>query len=329
MEPSPSPILTIEDLVIGFPTPQGERRVVDGVSLSLAPGETLGVVGESGSGKTMTALAVLRLLPEPGHIVGGKIQLEGVDLLGLSEKAMRSVRGGRIAMIFQDPMTSLNPVFTIGQQIAETVQVHRGLRGAGAHAAAVEALRQVHIPDPERRARQYPHELSGGMRQRAMIAMALANEPQVLLADEPTTALDVTVQAQILALLGELRRTTGMAVLLITHDLGVVAETCDRVVVLYGGQVMETADAQTLFDRPTHPYTQGLLASLPESAHDGRLRFIPGQPPTAGALGQGCPFRTRCPRALPGLCEKPLPTIAIGPGHVARCHRVDPTEAAI
>ena len=297
-------------------------RVVDGVSLTLNRGETVGVVGESGSGKSMTALSVLRLVPEPGRIVQGKITLDGQDLLALPEKAMRSVRGGRVAMIFQDPMTSLNPVFTVGEQIAEAVRVHRNLRGAAAWAEAIAALRRVHIALPERRARQYPYELSGGMRQRVMIAMALACEPDVLLADEPTTALDVTVQAQILALIGEIRREMGMAVLLITHDLGVVAETCDRVLVLYAGQVMETADVHTLFRDPKHPYTQGLLASLPESAPEDakRLPFIAGQPPSAASAPAGCPFRPRCPKAIPGVCEKPLPTTEISPGHIVRCH---------
>ncbi len=322
------PLLSIENLAIGFPSPGGSRRdpkmtrVVDGVSLQLRRGETVGVVGESGSGKSMTALSLLRLLPEPGRIMQGKITLDGVDLLALPEKAMRAVRGGKIAMIFQDPMTSLNPVFTVGDQIAESVRVHRGIKGRAAFDEAISALRRVHITLPERRARQFPHELSGGMRQRVMIALALASEPGALLADEPTTALDVTVQAQILALIGEVQRDTGMAVLLITHDLGVVAETCDRVLVLYAGQVMETADAADLFARPAHPYTQGLLASLPESAPQGatRLPFIKGQPPANAQAITGCPFRTRCPKAMPGICDKPLPTTTLAPGHVVRCH---------
>jgi oligopeptide/dipeptide ABC transporter ATP-binding protein len=305
-ESNAAPLLAIEDLSVGFPAPRrsGEgsmTRVVDGVSLTLGRSETLGVVGESGSGKSMTALSILRLVPEPGRIMRGKILLDGQDLLALPEKAMRGVRGGRVAMIFQDPMTSLNPVFTVGEQIAEAVRVHRGLKGKAARDEAIEALRHVHIALPERRVRQYPHELSGGMRQRVMIALALACRPQVLLADEPTTALDVTVQAQILALIGELRRETGMAVLLITHDLGVVAETCDRVVVLYAGQVMETADARTLFARPAHPYTQGLLASLPENAPAGatRLPYIAGQPPPARARSPAA----RSARAAPRSCR--------------------------
>ncbi|MBC8103519.1 MAG: ABC transporter ATP-binding protein [Cytophagales bacterium] len=323
--PIPEPLLRIENLTIAFPPARrggDEVRVVDGVTLSIGSGETVGVVGESGSGKSMTALSVLRLLPEPGRITGGTLHLGDTDLLALTEKQMRGVRGGRVAMIFQDPMTSLNPVFTVGDQIAESVRLHRGLGRKESWDEAVQALRRVHIALPERRASQYPHELSGGMRQRVMIALALASQPQVLLADEPTTALDVTVQAQILALLDELKRETGMGILLITHDLGVVAETCDRVLVMYSGQVMESADARTLFAMPSHPYTQGLLASLPEMAPEGatRLSFIAGQPPTSGAITDGCPFRTRCPKYLPGICERPLPTTRLSDSHLVRCH---------
>jgi oligopeptide/dipeptide ABC transporter ATP-binding protein len=231
------------------------------------------------------------------------------------------VRGGRIGMIFQDPMTCLNPVFSVGEQIAEVVRLHRGMGRAAAREAAVEALRDVKIPDPARRARQYPHELSGGMRQRVMIAMALAARPDVLLADEPTTALDVTVQAQILTLIRELQQERGMAVLMITHDLGVVAETCDRVLVLYGGQLMEQASATDLFATPRHPYTQGLLASLPENAHEGRLVAIPGQPPLRPGRLPGCPFAPRCERRQ-SVCETPLPLISLSETHTARCHRI-------
>ena len=327
-EPMPKPappLLALENLTIAFPGKGGDTVVVDGVSLTLNRGETVGIVGESGSGKSMTALSVLRLVPEPGRITRGKITLEGQDILALPEKAMRRIRGGVAAMIFQDPMTSLNPVFTVGEQIAEAVRLHRadeGLTGQKAWEEAVDALRRVHIAEPERRAQQYPYELSGGMRQRVMIAMALACRPAVLLADEPTTALDVTVQAQILALIRELQESLGMAVLLITHDLGVVAETCDRVIVLYAGKVMEATDAATLFSDPKHPYTQGLLASLPESAPEGatRLAYIKGQPPSNPGAITGCPFRPRCPKAIPGVCEKPLPTIQISPGHTVRCH---------
>jgi peptide/nickel transport system ATP-binding protein/oligopeptide transport system ATP-binding protein len=320
------PLLQIEDLAVVFPKGRTESAVVDGISLTLYRGETVGVVGESGSGKSMTALSVLRLVPEPGRISRGRILLEGNDLLSLPEKAMREMRGGKVAMIFQDPMTSLNPGFTVGDQIAEAVQLHRGKRGKDVWNEAVDALRRVHIPDPERRAKQFPHELSGGMRQRVMIAMALACRPDVLLADEPTTALDVTVQAQILSLLAELRRDEGMGVLFITHDLSVVAETCDRVVVMYAGQVMESATTTALFANPLHPYTQGLLASLPDSISEGerRLNFIPGQPPQNPGAVVGCPFRARCPKALPGICEKPLPTLLMADpttkDHIVRCH---------
>ena len=331
---TPPPLLQVDHLAIAFPPRQrgGDSvRVVDGVSLHMRRGETLGVVGESGSGKSMTALALLRLVPEPGQIVGGGIRLGETDLLALPEKAMRAVRGGRIAMIFQDPMTSLNPVFTVGEQIAEAVRVHRGLAKSEAWAEAVAALGRVHIADAARRAGQYPHELSGGMRQRVMIALALACQPDILLADEPTTALDVTVQAQILALLNELQEREGLAILLITHDLGVVAQSCDNVIVMYAGQIMEAAPVGDLFARPAHPYTQGLLASLPENTPAGadRLPFIAGQPPVAGTV-TGCPFRPRCPRAIPGVCETPLPTTTLAPGHTVRCHLypAPPSEVA-
>jgi len=328
MRPVSEPLLSLENLEVSFPA----GAVVRGVSLSVKRGETLGVVGESGSGKTMTALSALRLVPEPGRVTAGKIVFEGKNLLELSEKDMRQIRGGRIAMIFQDPMTSLNPVFTIGDQIAESVALHKGVSKSEAKLAAIEALRRVQIPDAERRAQQYPHELSGGMRQRAMIAMALASEPDVLLADEPTTALDVTVQAQILTLIRKLQQELGMAVIFITHDLGVVAQVCDRVAVLYGGQVMEEADVYTLFADPKHPYTQGLLNSLPErtlappnSGAGGALNFIPGQPPTRPSEISGCPFRPRCSQTI-DKCVEPLPTAILPKGHLVRCHRVTRVE---
>ena len=324
------PLLEVEDLEISFGadrTGAGGTRIVAGVSLTVMRGETVGVVGESGSGKSMTALALLRLLPESGRVTCGRICLEGQDLPALSEREMRSVRGGRIAMIFQDPMTSLNPVFTVGDQIAEAVRLHRGMGRREAAAEAVEALARVHVHQPDRRARQFPHELSGGMRQRVMIAMALACRPALLLADEPTTALDVTVQAQILALIGEMRQSEGMGVLLITHDLGVVAETCDRVAVMYAGQIMESGGVTEIFSNPAHPYTRGLLDSLPERMPPGArvLPTIPGQPPAGADAVSGCPFRTRCPRVMPGICERPLPTTTLEPGHVVRCHLYPPT----
>jgi peptide/nickel transport system ATP-binding protein len=318
-------LLSVENLTITLPKKEGAVNLVHDVSFSIRRGETLGLVGESGSGKSLTALSLLRLVPEPLKIASGKLLLDGQNLLSLSETQMRAVRGKRIAMIFQDPMTSLNPVFTVGEQIAESVRVHKNLAGQAAWQAAIEALRRVKIPDAERRAKQYPYELSGGMRQRVMIAMALASEPDVLLADEPTTALDVTVQAQILALIRELQREMGMAVLFITHDLGVVAEICDRVIVLYGGQVMEEADATTLFQNAKHPYTQGLLRSLPEATPKStrHLPFIPGQPPVPGTL-VGCPFAPRCPQKLDdGVCERALPTQAFSLTHTAHCHQLE------
>ena len=312
------PLLAIKDVSIAFPGARGSQNLVtDGVSLSVYPGEIVGVVGESGSGKSMTALSILGLIPEPGRIVQGKITLNGVDVRSLSEKQLQDVRGGVAAMIFQDPMTSLNPVFTVGDQIAEAVLLHRKVENRkSAYAEAIESLRRVQIPSPERRAAQYPYELSGGMRQRVMIAMALACRPALLIADEPTTALDVTVQAQILLLINKLCLENEMSVLFITHDLGVVAETCDRVVVLYAGQVMETANVHDLFAEPAHPYTRGLLASLPESTPEGatRLPYMNGQPPANASAISGCPFRTRCPDAMVGICDKPLPTTAISVG---------------
>jgi peptide/nickel transport system ATP-binding protein len=332
---TPLPLLTVEGLDVRFASPGSNGiRVIDGISFTVKRGEVVGIVGESGSGKSMTALSILRLLPPTGRVAAGRILLEETDLLSLPERDMRSIRGRRIAMIFQDPMTSLNPVFTAGEQIAEAVRHHRGRGRRDAWKAAVEALAAVHVSQPERRARQFPHELSGGMRQRVMIAIALACEPDLLIADEPTTALDVTVQAQILALIAEMRRATGMGVLLITHDLGVVAETCDRVLVMYAGQSMESAHVNELFASPAHPYTQGLLASLPERVPAGtrRLPFIPGQPPASGEITEGCPFRARCPRVMPGICERPLPTTTLGPNHVVRCHlypATEPVKAAI
>ena len=322
MRPSMNtPILRFEDLSLGLPRPGGNRLLVDRLSLELHAGEMLGIVGESGSGKTLTALAALRLLPPPVRRIAGSVRFGETDLESLSNHALRALRGGDIAMIFQDPMTSLNPVLTVGRQIEESVRLHQGLAGSAARTAVVDALAKVRIPDPERRADQYPHELSGGMRQRAMIALALAGGPKVLLADEPTTALDVTVQAQILSLLSDLRKETGLAVLFITHDLGVVAQTCDRVAVMYSGRVMEVADTADLFARPGHPYTRGLLRSLPESVEPGQpLSFIPGQPPLMPGTDAGCPFRTRCNEALSGTCEREVPEQRFASGRRVRCH---------
>ena len=270
-------LLSVNDLKTAFRTDEGEVRAVDGVSFHIGRGETLAVVGESGSGKSVTSLSIMRLVPPPGAISGGGIVFEGRNLLSLSEPDMRAIRGNDIGMIFQEPMTSLNPVLNIGRQIAETVMVHEGLPWQACMDRALEMLRQVRIPEPERRLHEYPHQLSGGMRQRVMIAMALACRPRVLLADEPTTALDVTIQAQILDLIRDLQRETGTAVLLITHDLGVVAEMADRVLVMYAGSKVEEGTAAEIFDAPTHPYTRGLMGAMPHlgGAHGGRLAEFP------------------------------------------------------
>ena len=319
------PLLRVRDLKTYFVTDRGAgtARAVDGVSFDLHPGETLGIVGESGCGKTVTSLSILRLIPEPpGHIrPGSYIEFEGRNLLTLAPKELRAIRGNRIAMIFQEPMTSLNPVLTIGDQVAEAAIVHQRLSRRAARARAVEMLRQVGIPDPGSRVDDYPHQLSGGMRQRVMIAMALICHPQILIADEPTTALDVTIQAQILELLQRLQQQLSMAVLLITHDLGVVAGSADRVVVMYAGQVVETAPTPELFASPRHPYTEGLMASIPRLDRPReRLHSIPGSVPAATAWPAGCRFHPRCPFAWEKCRteEPPLLDTEIA-GHTARC----------
>jgi oligopeptide/dipeptide ABC transporter ATP-binding protein len=319
------PLLRVRDLKTYFVTDRGAgtARAVDGVSFDLQPGETLGIVGESGCGKTVTSLSILRLIPEPpGHIrPGSYIEFEGRNLLSLAPKELRAIRGNRIAMIFQEPMTSLNPVLTIGDQVAEAAIVHQRLSRRAARARAIEMLQQVGIPDPGSRVDDYPHQLSGGMRQRVMIAMALICHPQILIADEPTTALDVTIQAQILELLARLQQQLGMAVLLITHDLGVVAGTADRVVVMYAGQVVESAPTPELFARPRHPYTEGLMASIPRLDRPReRLHSIPGSVPAATAWPAGCRFHPRCPFAWEKCRteEPPLLDTEIA-GHTARC----------
>jgi oligopeptide/dipeptide ABC transporter ATP-binding protein len=317
------PILQVEDLRTHFTTDDGVVRAVDGVSFDVGAGETVALVGESGCGKSVTALSILRLVPEPpGRIAGGRVMFRGRDLLALTPAEMRRVRGREISMVFQEPMTSLNPVFSCGEQVAETLVLHERLGGRAARARAVELLRLVGIPAPEQRAAEYPHQLSGGMRQRVMIAMALACRPALLIADEPTTALDVTIQAQILELLRRLQDELGMAVLLITHDLGVVAETADRVVVLYAGQVVESCDAADAFRRTGHPYTAGLLASLPRlGSRGGRLRVIPGQVPDAARFPAACRFHPRCP-AVQERCRTVDPPLEpLGGGHQARCWR--------
>jgi peptide/nickel transport system ATP-binding protein len=323
------PLLEIEELRTYFYTRDGVVRAVDGVSLSVGEGETLAVVGESGCGKSVTSLSVLRLVQSPpGKIVSGSIRFAGRDLLKLSEAEMRRIRGNEISMIFQEPMTSLNPVLTIGRQIGETLKLHQGLDGKAAERRAVEMLRLVHIPEAERRVRQYPHELSGGMRQRVMIAMALACNPKLLMADEPTTALDVTIQAQILDLMRELKSKIGAAIVLITHDLGVVAEMAERVVVMYAGRKVEEAAVKDLFARPRHPYTAGLLASVPKlgsslSGESVRLADIPGSVPSLREAIPGCPFAPRCALATE-ICRTEMPPFEEkAPGHRAACHHSD------
>ena len=316
-------LLTVQDLRTHFFTGEGVVRAVDGVTLSVRPGETLGLVGESGCGKTVTALSILRLVPDPpGRIVGGTICFDGRDLLRLPEEEMRSIRGCAISMIFQEPMTSLNPVFTVGEQVAEGIRHHEKVSRREAWDRAVEVMRRVQIPDPARRAYEYPHQLSGGLRQRVMIAMALALGPRLLIADEPTTALDVTIQAQIVDLLMGLQEEMQMAVILITHDLGVIAETADRVVVMYAGRVVEEASAEQLFETPLHPYTQGLLESLPTletGKRHRRLTAIPGLIPNLLDLPTGCKFAPRCPKVI-GDCWPTEPELReIRPGHWARC----------
>jgi oligopeptide/dipeptide ABC transporter ATP-binding protein len=315
----PQMLLQLQDIRTYFPTQDGIVKAVDGVSLSIRHGETLGVVGESGCGKSITALSIMRLIERPGRVVSGSIRLGDRDLLALSDDEMRDVRGKTIAMIFQEPMTSLNPVFTCGSQIAEAVALHEGVSGREAAARAVEMLAQVGIPDPKRRADEYPHQLSGGMRQRVMIAMALSANPELLIADEPTTALDVTIQAQILELMKVLRERNRMAILLITHDLGVIAEMADDVVVMYAGKVVEASDVITVFEQPHHPYSKGLLASIPRLGQKRqRLEVIKGVVPNPLNLPTGCLFKRRCPYAMP-ICDTPPPFQEVAPGHVSRC----------
>ena len=315
-----TPLLEVRDLSVTFPTSRGTIRPVDGLSFTLERGQTLALVGESGSGKSLTGLAILRLVPPPGAIAPASVVRLGDHVLtDLDERAMRAVRGGRIGMVFQDPMTSLNPVFTAGAQIAEAVRAHRRMSGREARARATALLEEVGIPDPVRRLDDYPHQLSGGMRQRVMIAIALAAEPELLIADEPTTALDVTVQAQILELLDGLRSRRGMSVLLITHDLGVVAGRADHVAVIYAGQIVESAPTDRLFAAPAHPYTQGLFASIPKlEGQRGRLTPIQGVVPPPDAWPDGCRFAPRCAFRFE-KSEEPPPLLPVGPAHLARC----------
>jgi peptide/nickel transport system ATP-binding protein len=319
-------VLDVKNLETVFFTASGLFRAVDDVSFSVRRGETLAIVGESGCGKSVSALSIMRLVPDPpGRIVGGTVELEGTDLLALDEATMRQIRGNRISMIFQEPMTSLNPVIRIGDQISEAVRLHRDMTRQEAWNQAVEMLRLVRIPEPARRAQEYPHQLSGGMRQRAMIAMALACRPALLIADEPTTALDVTIQAQILALVLELQQELGMGLILITHDLGVVAQTAQRVIVMYAGKKVEEADVETLFADPRHPYTRGLMASIPAVLNSGkadaRLAEIPGTVPSLTRLPKGCAFAPRCPFAIARCREAYPPLQDFGGNHLAACWR--------
>lgn len=316
-------LLEVRELRTSFFTPQGEARAVDGVSISVEPGRTLGLVGESGCGKTMTALSILRLIPPAGRIAGGQILFDGRDLLTLTEPEMRRIRGNAIAMIFQEPMSSLNPVFTVGNQIAEAVRLHQGLGRRAAHEKAIEMLKLVDMPEAERRVNEYPHQLSGGMRQRVMIAMALSCHPRLLIADEPTTALDVTIQAQILDLLAGLQQRLGMAMILVTHDLGVVAERADEVAIMYAGRIVERAPVTTIFAHPLHPYTRGLLRSIPKVGAEKarRLEAIPGLVPDLLSLPTGCHFRDRCPRQI-ARCTAVDPQLEEpAPGHWVACVR--------
>ncbi|MHB1397511.1 MAG: ABC transporter ATP-binding protein [Trichloromonadaceae bacterium] len=317
------PLLEVRNLKTYFFTSRGLVKAIGGISFNLDEGETLALVGESGCGKSMTALSLLRLVPAPGRVVEGEILFDGEDLLRLPLEEMRRIRGNQMAMIFQEPMTALNPVFRVGEQIGEVLRLHKGLDARQAEAAAVELLQQVGIPAPGQRVREYPHQLSGGMRQRVMIAMALACDPRLLIADEPTTALDVTIQAQIMDLLNELKSERKMATLLITHDLGVVAESTDRVAIMYAGLIVEYAPVKEIFARPTHPYTQGLLACIPRLGEKkGRLTPIEGLVPSAADLPPGCSFLERCPERFAPCATKMPPLLEIAPGHFVRCWKV-------
>ena len=326
------PLLTVTDLRVVFEGDRGSlTEAVAGVSFSLMPGRTLGIVGESGCGKSVTALSIMRLLPAAGTHVSGSVVFEGRDLTALAEPRMQDLRGNRLAMIFQEPMTSLNPVLTVGRQIREPLRLHQKLDGTAAQKRAVEMLAMVGIPEPQRRVDEYPHQMSGGMRQRVMIAMALACNPKLLIADEPTTALDVTVQAQILDLMRDLKRRVGAAIMLITHDLGVVAEVAEHVVVMYAGRKVEEAPATQLFANPRHPYTQGLLGAVPKlgsslAGQSGRLSEIPGLVPSLKQRIVGCVFAGRCAQAT-DLCRQAAPALELkAPGHLAACHYA-PKEA--
>ena len=317
-------LLEVKNLRTTFLTEDGLVTAVNGLSYAVEAGSTLGIVGESGSGKSVNALSIMRLIQRPGKIEAGEVYLNGENLLTKSENEMRHIRGNEIAMIFQDPMTSLNPVLTVGEQISEAIQLHLDYNKRDALTKTIDMLRLVRIPLPEKRVKDYPHQFSGGMRQRVMIAMSLSCEPKVLIADEPTTALDVTIQAQILELMNEMQERTGAAIILITHDLGVVAEVCENVLVMYGGNMVEYGTAEQIFDQPKMPYTQGLLTSLPrlDATKPERLVPIKGQPPNLLRLPPGCAFAPRCAFRMP-ICDEPVPLYDFKDGHVARCYLYD------
>jgi len=317
-----SPLLSIRDLRTYFYTESGVAKAVDGVSFEIGAGETVGIVGESGCGKSVTALSILRLIQPPGRIeAGSRIDFEGKDLVTLPDEEMRNIRGNRISMIFQEPMSALNPVFTVGDQVAEVARIHAGIGRKKSWELAVETLALTGIPAPEERAKQYPHQLSGGMRQRVLIAMALIMKPALIIADEPTTALDVTIQAQILDLLVHLQKEFGTSILMITHDLGVIAETTSRVIVMYAGEIVEEASVTELFARPHHPYTEGLMHSMPHIGHDQeRLNVIPGTVPSPTNWPHGCRFRERCPYSWDLPEHEHPPLYDVGAGHTSRCH---------
>jgi len=318
------PLLRVSHLTTVFDTRRGPVKAADDISFDIQPGETLGLVGESGSGKSVTALSIMRLLQPPGRVAGGQVFFKGRDLLTLDERAMRTVRGAEISLIFQEPMTALNPVFTIGDQIAETLLVHDRATRREARAQSIALLEAVRIPDPASRIGDYPHQLSGGMRQRVLIAMALACRPSLVIADEPTTALDVTIQAQILELLRDMKRAMNLSLLLITHDLGVVAETADRVAVMYAGRIVETGPVRAIFRTPAHPYTRGLLASIPGAAPGQRLNAIEGSVPLLGALPPGCAFHPRCPDRFDRCLTAPPPDYPAGAEQTAKCYLHQP-----
>ena len=323
-------LLSVKDLELSFKNDYGSVKILNKISFDIHKGETVGIVGESGCGKSMTSLCIMQLLNTPPAMIKGSIQLQGRELLKLTDKQMQKIRGNRISMIFQEPMTSLNPVFTIGNQLSETFMLHQGMNKKQAMEKSVELLRMVKIPLPEQRVKEFPHQLSGGMRQRVMIAMALACRPELLICDEPTTALDVTIQAQILDLMRGLQKELGTAIMFITHDLGVVSEMCDRVLVLYCGEVVEKASIDDVFQNPKHPYTEGLMSTLPKFDQPGKLATIPGVVPPAGKYPSGCVFEPRCPYATEKCRECKPPLVELDNEHAVRCFRyINEEEATV